>query len=76
MESFTYSNARQNLSRLLDLALEQGGVRIRRRDGSNFVIRPEKGRQAKSPFEIKGVRVKGITREEILGALREGRKEY
>lgn len=76
MDSFTYSNARQNLSRLLDIAQKQGEVRIRRRDGTNFVIRPEKGKRAKSPFDIKGVHIDGITREDILEAIKEGRKDY
>jgi len=76
MDSFTYSSARQNLSRLLDIAQKQGEVRIRRRDGTNFVIRPEKEKRSKSPFDVKGVHIKGITKEEILAAIKEGRKEH
>ena len=75
MEAFTYSNARQNLARLLDLALKRGEVRIRRRDGTSFIIKPENRRSAKSPFDVKGVDKKGIGVGEILKAIKDSRKE-
>jgi Antitoxin Phd_YefM, type II toxin-antitoxin system len=76
MEIYTYSKARQNLSRLLDLALKTGEVKIRRRDGTSFVIKPERDKQAKSPFDVKGIQVKGISRSDILRSIKEGRKTY
>lgn len=75
MEAFTYSKARQNLSRLLDIALDQGEVKIRRRDGTSFVIKPERDKKSKSPFDVKGVQVKGISRDIILKSIKESRKE-
>ncbi|MDB5047270.1 MAG: hypothetical protein JWO30_341 [Fibrobacteres bacterium] len=73
---FTYSSARQNLSRLLDIALKQGEVTIRRRDGTSFTIRPERRKKTQSPFDIKGVDAKGISQKDILKAIKESRKEY
>ena len=40
MKVYTYSEARQRLSRLLDEAREGGEIRIKRRDGSEFTVRP------------------------------------
>jgi PHD/YefM family antitoxin component YafN of YafNO toxin-antitoxin module len=40
MKVYTYSEARQRLARLLDEAGKRGEVRIKRRDGSEFVVRP------------------------------------
>ena len=39
---YTYSEARRKLATLLDQAINEGEVWIRRRDGQSFVIRPEK----------------------------------
>lgn len=75
MESFTYSNARQNLSRLLDIASRRGEVKIRRRDGSSFVIRPEEKADSKSPLDVKGIHPKGLGRGDILKAIQEGRRK-
>ena len=74
MEAYTYSNARQNLSQLLDKAAKQGQVKITRRDGTSFVIRPETKR--KSPLEVKGVHVKGLTLSDILHSIKDSRKTY
>ena len=76
MEAFTYSNARQNLTKLLDLAMRQGEVRIRRRDGTSFIIKPEERKGSKSPLNVKGIEVKGIGMSDVLKAIKEGRKEY
>ena len=40
MNVYTYSEARQQLARLLDEARDGGEVRIKRRDGSVFAVRP------------------------------------
>jgi len=76
MEAFTYSDARQNLSKLLQLASDQGEVRILRRDGSSFIVKPESSRPTKSPLDVKGVTVKGVTMKDILKSIKEGRKQY
>jgi hypothetical protein len=76
MEAFTYSNARQNLARLLDIALKRGEVRIRRRDGTNFIIKPETQRSSKSPLNVKGIDIKGIGMSDVLKAIKDSRKEY
>ena len=38
MRVYTYSEARQNLASLLDIAQRDGAVRIRRKDGQSFVL--------------------------------------
>lgn len=73
MNVYTYSEARQNLSSLLDQAAREGEVRIRRKDGKIFVIRLQP--REKSPLEIKGIDL-GISSQEILDFIDEGRKSY
>ena len=68
---YTYTEARQNLATLLDKAVDDGEVRIRRRDGSVFVIRP--ARVSGSPLDVKGVDL-GMTSDEILEFVAEGRR--
>jgi PHD/YefM family antitoxin component YafN of YafNO toxin-antitoxin module len=41
MKEYTYSEARQRLASLLNSARTDGAVRIRRRDGQRFIVRPE-----------------------------------
>ena len=71
MKQYTYSEARQKLATLLTRAQREGGVRIRRRDGSTFVLLPE--RSTASPFDVPGLAL-GVGREELLSAIREGRR--
>lgn len=71
-EGSTYSEARQNLATLLEEARRKGGVRIRRRDGESFVLRPE--RPVRSPFDVQGAGL-GLGREQILRAIHESRKK-
>jgi hypothetical protein len=73
MNVYTYSEARQNLASLLDQAAREGEVRIRRKDGQVFVIRVQP--KEKSPLEVKGVDL-GISTQEILEFINEGRKSY
>ena len=68
---YTYSEARQRLTKLLDEAREAGEIRIKRRDGSEFSVRPV--RREASPLAVPGVDV-GVTRNEILSAIRESRE--
>ncbi len=72
MKSYTYSEARRNLAILLEEAARTGEVRIRRRDGTSFVVRPEQ--PSRSPFDVKGVDL-GLKREQILRAIHDSRKK-
>jgi hypothetical protein len=56
MKTYTYSEARQRLARLLDQARREGRVQIRRQDGSTFVLQPVT--PAMSPLDVPGVRSK------------------
>ena len=71
MKIFTFSEARRKLSEVLDRARAEGEVRIRRRDGGEFIVRPAK--RSGSPLDVKGVDT-DITAEEIVSAIREGRE--
>jgi hypothetical protein len=71
MKVYTYTEARQRLSSLLERARKEGGVRIRRRNGQIFLLKPE--RPAGSPLDVKGIDL-GITKEEIVAFIRESRK--
>lgn len=71
MKVFTYSEARQNLSKILVLA-QREEVEIRRKDGSTFSLRV-KHRESKSPFEVPGIDA-GATTSDILDAVRESRE--
>ena len=70
MKVYTYSEARRWLSRVLDEARDGGEIRIKRRDGAEFAIRPVEGRG--SPLDVPGVDT-GVSTEDILGAIRESR---
>ncbi|MGH7563400.1 MAG: type II toxin-antitoxin system Phd/YefM family antitoxin [Gemmatimonadota bacterium] len=71
MKVYTYSEARQQLARLLDEARKGGEIRIKRRDGSEFAIRPV--RSEGSPLDVPGADT-SVTREDILAAIRESRE--
>lgn len=72
MKSFTYSDARQQLSKVLDIAGREGKVLIRRRDGSLFSLTPET--ESTSPFDVEGVSTK-VTTSEIVATLRRERRK-
>ena len=71
MVVYTYSKARQNLASLLEQASQEGEVRIKRKDGQIFVIRPEP--RTGSPLDVESVDL-GITTEEIIQFVQESRK--
>jgi antitoxin (DNA-binding transcriptional repressor) of toxin-antitoxin stability system len=71
MRVFTYSEARQRLAELLDLARSED-VEIRRRDGSVFVL-SARTRDSRSPLDIPGVQSEATT-DDILDAVRESRR--
>ncbi len=70
MTVYTYSEARQNLATLLEKAAKEGEVRIRRRDGKVFVIRPQA--RADSPLNVESVDL-GVSTAEIVELIHEGR---
>ena len=69
----TYLETQQSLSVLLEQARQEGEVRIRREDGQTFVLKIEKAKQ--SALDVKGVDL-GISTDEIIGFIREGRKQF
>ncbi len=71
MKEFTAAEARQRLAGILDRAVAEGAVRIRRKDGQAFVLTPE--RTAGSPLDVVALEA-GLSREVILEAIREGRR--
>ena len=70
MKVFTYSEARQNLAKLLVLAQEEE-IEIRRRDGAIFSLTSKK-KQAASPFDVPGIKSEATT-QDILDAVRDSR---
>ncbi len=70
MRVFTYSEARQSLAKLLALAQSEE-VRIKRKDGSVFVLRAHKDGN-ESPFDVPGIKTKAST-EDVLEAVRDSR---
>ena len=73
MNTYTFTEARQKLASLLEQAARNGEVRIKRRDGQVFVIRPQQ-RQG-SPLDVEGVQL-NLTRDEILESIAESRRSY
>ena len=71
MKEYTFSEARQRLASLLNLAGRDGAVRIRRRDGQRFILQPEK--QTRSPLDVPGLNLK-INIDEIIDTIRSSRR--
>jgi len=70
MRVYDETDVGERLGEILDLAVRDGEVRIRRRDGSTFVIRPQE--ITGSPLDVDGVDT-DLTADEIVGFIREGR---
>lgn len=68
---YTLTKARQNLSAILEAAIKEGQVKIRRKDGRVFTITPES--TDVSPLDVKGLNLL-MQRSEILSFVQEGRK--
>lgn len=68
---YTYSEARQKLAQILDQVLQQGEVRIKRRDGQMFVIKPEI--RSGSPLDVPGINT-SLSASEIVEFIQEGRR--
>ncbi|MBA4389610.1 MAG: prevent-host-death protein [Syntrophus sp. (in: bacteria)] len=72
MKVYTYSEARDKLSSILEESKTEEVV-IRRRRGDMYAIVPQPARHRRSPFDVPGLS-KGITRQEILDAIHESRE--
>jgi antitoxin (DNA-binding transcriptional repressor) of toxin-antitoxin stability system len=72
MKSYTYSEAREKFASVLEEAKREGGVEIRRRDGTVFRIMPT-SRPTASPLDVKGVKLKMDTHE-LVAVVREARE--
>lgn len=71
MKVFTYSEARQNLARILVMAQKEE-IEIRRRNGSVFSLR-SKQPKSRSPFDVPGIDAT-LGAEEIVAAVRARRE--
>ena len=69
MKVFTYSQARQALATVLDIARKEE-VLITRRGGDTFAVTYKT--TPKSPFDVPGIKTRATTRD-ILEAIRESR---
>jgi antitoxin Phd len=72
MKVYTFSQARQRLAALLDQAWREGSVRIRRRDGQEFVVEaapPSTG----SPLDVPGLNLP-LDADAIVALVRESRR--
>ena len=73
MSIYAYPDAIQNVRLLFEEAFRTGEVKVRWNDGQIFVIRPEARIQAASPLDVEGLDL-GITTEDILASIHEGRE--
>ena len=72
MKVYTYSEARQRLADVLNIARSEEVI-IKRRSGETFSIIYRKSK--KSPFDVPGIQTKATTND-ILAAVRESRERF
>ncbi len=72
MRIYTYSEARQKLSEVLEQAESTGKVLIRRKDGRTFSLRPE--REISSPLDVPSI-MANISTQEIVDMIRDAREK-
>ena len=70
MRVYTYSEARQKLSSVLDRAESTGKVIIRRKDGRSFELVPERTRR--SPLDVPSIQAT-VSTEELVEIVRKER---
>lgn len=70
MQVYTYSEARQKLSSVLDKAEVSGRVLIRRKDGRTFSLSPE--RTETSPLDVPSIKAR-VTTDELVSLVRKER---
>ena len=73
MKEYTYSEARQKLSRVLDEIVKYGEVRVKRRDGTRFTIKQEMN--PRSPLNVEGVKGVTVSEDEIIQSIRDSREK-
>lgn len=71
MDVYTYSEARQNFSTVLDKAEATGKVLIRRMDGRTYALVPE--RPSASPLDVPSIQADVSTRE-LVTLIRDQRR--
>ncbi|MCP5061636.1 MAG: type II toxin-antitoxin system Phd/YefM family antitoxin [Ignavibacteriae bacterium] len=71
MNTYTYSEARQKLSMLLDRAKKDGKVIIKRKDGGTFEVKAIT--ENKSPLDVKGIKL-NLKVDEIITYIEDGRR--
>ena len=69
---YTYSEARQKFSEVLDKAEDCGKVLIRRKDGRVYSLTP--ANQHRSPLNVPSIRAE-ISTDEIVSLIRKGREK-
>ncbi len=72
MKVYTFSEARQQLAALLNQAGREGQVRIRRRDGQEFVVQPA-APSTGSPLDVPGLDL-DLAAGDIVRLVRESRR--
>lgn len=70
MNVYTYSEARRKLASVLDEAESRGEVRISRRDGHMFALRPV---PRQNPLDVPPVAGADVSLEDINESIRESR---
>ncbi len=70
MQVYTYSEARQKLSSVLDKAEVSGKVLIRRKDGRTFALAPE--RSETSPLDVPSIKAR-ISTDELVSIVKKER---
>jgi len=68
---YTYSEARQKLAAVLEKSRAEGEVRIKRKDGQEFVVKPVE--KPASPLDVEGVDLR-LSADEIVDFVREVRE--
>lgn len=71
MNTYTVTEARQNLGLLLNRALREGGVWIKQRDGRIFIVKPAVHKD--SPLHVEGLDL-NLGMETILECIEDGRR--
>jgi hypothetical protein len=71
MKVFTFSEARQQFSAVLDYAQKEGSVQVSRRDGRVFIIQAVEA--PASPLAVTGIHL-NLKKDELLGFIQESRR--
>ncbi len=72
MKIYTYSEAREKLAAILEESKTEEVI-IQRRKGDTYAIVPQSSSPRRSPFDVPCLS-KGMTKQEIIEAIRESRE--